>query len=239
MSTPLIGITTFRSLSRNNFPTIGVNEAYVQSVWQAGGTPVLIPLGLPEGRLAELLPRLDAVLFTGGGDVHPARYGEQAHPLVNSVDEDRDRVEIALFQAAYERRMPFLGICRGLQLINVALGGSLYEDLQTQYSKSLQHDYFSVEAPDYLAHPVTLEQNTVLESILQTTNLDVNSLHHQGIRKLAEGVKATAHAPDGVIEAIQVEDYPFGMAVQWHPEWLQAHLAMRALFAEFVKASNR
>ena len=239
MSAPLIGITTFRSLSRNNFPTIGVNEAYVQSVWQAGGTPVLIPLGLPEGELAEALTRLDAILFTGGGDVHPSRYGEQAHPLVNSVDEDRDRVEIALFQAAYQRKMPFLGICRGLQLINVALGGSLYEDLLTQYPDSLQHDYFSVEATDYLAHPVSLEQNNLLASILKTTHLEVNSLHHQGIRRLAEGVKAIAYAPDGVIEAIQVDDYPFGLAVQWHPEWLQAHLAMRALFVEFVRAGNR
>jgi putative glutamine amidotransferase len=236
--TPLIGITTFRSLSRNNFPTIGVNEAYVQAVWQAGGTPVLIPLGLPEERLGEMLTHLDGILFTGGGDVHPERYGEQPHPLVNSVDEDRDRVEITLFHAAYERKIPFLGICRGLQVINVALGGSLYEDLLTQHPNSLKHDRFPAEAPDYLAHPVEVERGTRLANILGANRVDVNSMHHQSIRHLAAGLRAIAHAPDGVIEAIQVEDYPFGVAVQWHPEWLQAHLAMRALFSEFVRATS-
>ena len=239
MVTPLIGITTFRTLSRNNFPTIGVNEAYVQSVHQAGGTPVLIPIGLSEQTLVELLPRLDGIIFTGGGDVHPARYGNQPHPLVNSVDEDRDRVEIALFQAAYDRRMPFLGICRGLQLVNVALGGTLYEDLLAQNPQSIKHDFFSDQAPDYLAHPVTVEQETRLAGILGATRLGVNSLHHQGIRLLAGGLQAIAHAPDGLIEAVQVVDYPFGLAVQWHPEWLQEHLAMRALFSEFVRACSR
>ncbi len=239
MATPLIGITTFRTLSRNNFPTIGVNEAYVQSVSQAGGTPVLIPLGLPETTLVELLPRLDGIIFTGGGDVHPARYGNQPHPLVNSVDEDRDRVEITLFQAAYDRRMPFLGICRGLQLVNIALGGSLYEDLLAQYPQALQHNYFSVQAPDYLAHPVTVEEDTRLAGILGATRLEVNSLHHQGIRQLGSGLQPIAHAPDGLVEAVQVLDYPFGLAVQWHPEWLQEHLAMRALFSEFVRGCSR
>jgi putative glutamine amidotransferase len=237
--TPLIGITTFRTLSRNNFPTIGVNEAYVQSVSQADGTPVLIPLGLPEPTLVELLPRLDGIIFTGGGDVHPARYGNQPHTLVNSVDEDRDRVEIALFRAAYDRRMPFLGICRGLQLVNVALGGSLYEDLLAQNPQSIKHDFFSDQAPDYLAHPVTVEQDTHLAGILGATRLEVNSLHHQGIRHLAGRLQAIAHAPDGLIEAVQVNEYPFGLAVQWHPEWMQAHLAMRAVFNEFVRACSR
>lgn len=239
MVTPLIGITTFRTLSRNNFPTIGVNEAYVQAVSQAGGTPVLIPLGLPEPTLVELMPHLDGIIFTGGGDVHPARYGNQPHPLVNSVDEDRDRVEIALFRAAYDRRMPFLGICRGLQLVNVALGGSLYEDLLAQNPQSIKHDFFSDKPPDYLAHPITVEQDTRLAGILGATSLEVNSLHHQGIRRLAAGLRAIAHAPDGLIEAVQVNDYPFGLAVQWHPEWMQAHLAMRAVFSKFVRACRR
>ncbi len=239
MVTPLIGITTFRTLSRNNFPTIGVNEAYVQAVSQAGGTPVLIPLGLPEPTLVELMPHLDGIIFTGGGDVHPARYGNQPHPLVNSVDEDRDRVEIALFRAAYDRKMPFLGICRGLQLVNVALGGSLYEDLLAQNPQSIKHDFFSDQAPDYLAHPITVEQDTRLAGILGATSLEVNSLHHQGIRRLAAGLRAIAHAPDGLIEAVQVNDYPFGLAVQWHPEWMQAQLSMRAVFSEFVRACRR
>jgi putative glutamine amidotransferase len=155
------------------------------------------------------------------------------------VDEDRDRVEITLFQAAYDRRMPFLGICRGLQLVNIALGGSLYEDLLAQYPQALQHNYFSVQAPDYLAHPVTVEEDTRLAGILGATRLEVNSLHHQGIRQLGSGLQPIAHAPDGLVEAVQVLDYPFGLAVQWHPEWLQEHLAMRALFSEFVRACSR
>ena len=217
---------------------MGVTEAYVQAVLMAGANPVLVPLGLPDDRLQGLLARLDGILFSGGGDIHPQRYGAQPHPLVNTVDEDRDRVEIALVRQAVESEKPFLGICRGLQVVNVALGGSLYEDLLEQHPNSLKHDHFPDEARDFLAHSVSIDKGSQLSDILGAAEMDVNSLHHQGIRLLAPPLRAAAHAPDGVIEAVEALVHPFGLAVQWHPEWLQAHLAMRALFERFVRAAS-
>ncbi len=238
MYTPLIGITTYRGFNRHKHPILSVPETYVQAVALAGGCPVLIPLGLPDDRLAELASRLDGVLFSGGGDVHPARYNSQPHPLVNSVDEDRDRVEINLFQATLSRKTPFLGICRGLQVINVAMGGSLYEDLINQGATSIHHDYFPNKPRHYLAHPVEIDANSRLVQILGSTQVQVNSMHHQGIRKLASGLHPTAWAPDGVIEAVEIPNHPFGLAVQWHPECLQGQPAMRCLFQEFIRAAS-
>jgi putative glutamine amidotransferase len=216
---------------------ISMTEAYTQSVSHAGGCPVLVPLGLPDGQLKDIIGRVDGILFTGGGDIHPALYGSAAHSQVAEVDEDRDRVEIELFREAVANRIPFLGICRGLQVINTALGSTLYEDLLNQRPNTSNHDFFNGYPRDYLAHSVQLTPSSQLPRILSTSSLEVNSLHHQGIRELATGLEATAHAMDGVIEAIEPKDYSFGLAVQWHPEWLQAHIHMRALFQAFVQAT--
>jgi putative glutamine amidotransferase len=237
MTAPLIGITTYRSLSRNNLPLLTSTEAYIQSTINAGGCPLMIPLGLPDEMLTDLVSHLDGILFTGGGDVHPRRYASQPHPRVNSVDEDRDRVEISLIHAALTKQMPIFGICRGLQVINVAMGGSLYEDLLAQGGASLKHDFFPGEARDYVAHTVKIESSSHLRRILGVDEVEVNSMHHQGIRVLAPELRATAWSPDGLIEAVEMTDHPFGLAVQWHPEWLQAQLAMQFLFQEFVQAA--
>jgi putative glutamine amidotransferase len=236
---PVIGITCYRFIHQNGYPYLGINEAYTQSIHNAGGIPVLIPLGLPEENLLTLLPRLDGVLFSGGGDVHPDQYGSQPHPLVDGVDEDRDRVEIFLLHQVLKNRKPFLGICRGLQVINVALGGSLYEDILDQKPNSLRHQLNDEEPRDFLAHEVQIESGSRLAEILQSSQLQVNSLHHQGIRKLADGLLATAFAPDEIIEAFELPDQPFGLAVQWHPEALQAHAPMRRLFQAFIQACQK
>ena len=138
MSSPLIGITTSRIYNRYGFSQIGITEAYIKAVSRTGATPLLIPLGLPDEAYLALLEHLDGVLFTGGGDVQPERYGGQQHPLVREMDPDRDRVEISLVKDCLPARKPFLGICRGLQLINVAMGGSLYEDLKAE----MGYDYW-------------------------------------------------------------------------------------------------
>jgi putative glutamine amidotransferase len=243
MSLPLIGVTTYRFKNQYNAAQSAVNEAYPLALSNAGAIPLLIPLGLPNEALTMLLPRLDGMLFTGGGDVHPARYGSQLHPLVDGVDTDRDRVEIHLLQQAVQRGLPFLGICRGLQMINVALGGSLYEDILDQRPNSMRHQYFPEMARDYLAHPIQVESSSRLAAILWqpslgVNSLAVNSLHHQGIQRLADGLKAVAHAPDGLVEAFEMINYPFGLAVQWHPEALQAHAPMRQVFREFVQSAG-
>ena len=239
MKVPLIGVTTSRSISSRGYSQQGVFESYIRAVSQAGACPILIPLGLPGESLREMLPRLDGVLFSGGGDVHPDRYRSEAHPKVNFVDEDRDRVEIELFHDVVARKMPFFGICRGLQVVNVALGGSLYEDLQDQYPVSLKHDCAPQNPPDFLAHFVEIEDDSLIGTILGVREAEVNSMHHQGIRNLAPAVEATAYAPDGLVEAIEMTNYPFGIGVQWHPEWLLGNLGMRTLFRTFVETIVR
>jgi putative glutamine amidotransferase len=238
MAAPLIGITTDRMVRNSGLLQQGITQAYIEAVFQAGGCPVLIPLGGPDALYAEMAQRLDGVLFTGGGDVHPAAYASQPHPKVTYVDEDRDRVEIVILHFAIERRLPFLGICRGMQVVNVALGGTLFEDIAEQRPDSLKHDYSPGYPRDYLAHPVDIPPGSRLEQVLGLQQVQVNSLHHQAVRRLAGGLTSTASAPDGVIEALELADYPFGLAVQWHPEWLREHLSMRALFRAFIQAGE-
>ncbi|HSO27440.1 MAG TPA: gamma-glutamyl-gamma-aminobutyrate hydrolase family protein [Anaerolineales bacterium] len=238
MAQPIIGLTSGRHTSRDNVRIAGASEAYVQAVLQAGAIPLLIPLGLPAAAVDRLAAQMDGLLFTGGGDVEPSRYQSRPHPLVDSVDSDRDEIEIRLLRQAVERRLPFLGICRGLQVINVALGGSLYEDLLDQCPGALKHQHFDDHPRDYLAHPVQVTPESRLGQVLQQDSLAVNSLHHQGIRQLAPNLTATAWAPDGVIEAVEISALPFGVAVQWHPEWLPGDAGMRRLFAAFVEQAQ-
>jgi putative glutamine amidotransferase len=237
MPKPVIGVTCARISMRNGYPSHGAGQAYVAALAAAGGAPVLVPLGLDDETLENMLRRLDGVLFTGGGDVHPARYGSALIPQVNSIDEERDRIELRLLAEVVQSGKPFFGICRGLQLVNIGLGGTIYEDIAAQHPGSLKHDYFAPEWPrEHLAHPVQVQPASALANLLQTSEAQVNSLHHQGIRRLAPGLMAAACAPDGVIEAIEVPDHPFGLAVQWHPENLQVLAPMRQLFQAFVQA---
>ncbi len=236
MSVPVIGLTTSRVNNSKGFPTLTVMETYTSAVVRAGGAPLMIPLGLPSESLPSVVSRLDGILFTGGGDVRPQVYGSQDHSKVTLIDDDRDRVELDLFHLIHQSGKPFLGICRGIQMINVALGGSLYEDILDQQPGSLNHDR-SHYARNYLAHPVDVVKDSRLENILGARQVEVNSLHHQGVRELAKGVVATACAPDGLVEAFEVPDYSFGLAVQWHPECLQEHQSMRDLFRAFVQAA--
>jgi putative glutamine amidotransferase len=238
MAAPLIGITTDRYSGGLGLTQQGITQAYIESIYQAGGCPVLVPLGGPEEAYAELVKRLDAILFTGGGDVHPAAYASQPHPRVAYVDEDRDRVEISLLSLTIERRLPFLGICRGLQVINVALGGTLFEDIADQRPGSLKHDDSPGYPRNFLAHAVNVKDGSLLAQVMGQQQVQVNSLHHQAVRRLADGLVPTAFAPDGVVEGLELPDYPFGLSVQWHPEWLPEHLCMRALFKAFIQAAE-
>ena len=238
MTTPLIGLTTTRSKNAKGLPQVYLLEAYVQAVAQAGAYPVLIPLGLPKEILTALAARLDGVLFTGGGDVHPRHYAAEGNPRVALVDEDRDRVEFQLLDQVLAEKKPFLGICRGLQVMNIALGGSLYADVAEQRPGALAHNYRESKERTFRAHPVAIEAGSRLADVLGETQAQVNSLHHQAIDRLAPGLRPTAYAPDGIIEAVEFPDQPFGLAVQWHPEWLLDDPAMRALFRAFVQAAG-
>ncbi len=238
MTVPLIGVTTTRVKNKYGYPIVMIPEAYTRSIFEAGGAPVMIPLGLDDEALRKITTNLDGILFTGGGDVHPALYGSNDSPKVDQVDNDRDRIEISLFKDLTQAGVPFLGICRGLQLINVALGGSLYTDIKDQQPAALEHSCFPAHPRDFLAHNVKVEPASRLAQILGQTETQVNSLHHQAIRQLGPGLSISGLAPDGVIEGIELKDYPFGLAVQWHPESLPEMASMRALFRAFVEAAD-
>jgi len=239
MAKVLIGITSSRTQSEYGYPQFSLPETYVRAVLQAGANPVVIPSDLPSDVLVDLVNQIDGLLLSGGGDIEPRHYQTEAHPSLSYIDPDRDRVEFYLLEHLLASEKPFLAICRGIQVLNVALGGTLYVDIPSQLPGALKHDYNPGEIPlDFLAHEVQLEKSSHLAGVVRTKALEVNSTHHQGIRELAADLKAVAHAPDGLIEAVELNDHGFGIGVQWHPERLVAHAPMLALFQAFVRAAE-
>lgn len=180
MTYPVIGVTTMRRENPDGMALTSLAEAHVRALTQDGGVPVLIPSDLDEYAADELLPRLDGVLFSIGGDVDVQFYGAVNHPEVSGVDNERDRLEIYLLRKLIAEGKPFLGICRGLQLVNVGLGGSLYTDIDDQVPGASKHDYYLGWERDHLAHSVEVVPGTHLAGILGKRVLEVNSIHHQG-----------------------------------------------------------
>ncbi len=237
---PIIGLTTNHSKDEYGYPATSLLRAYVSAVITEGGTPVLIPSELPDASRRELFARLDGILFTGGGDIACERFNGVPHPRVNGVDADRDDIEYALLQLAVDEGKPFLGICRGFQLVNVALGGTLFTHIADQVPGAIKHDYFVPDWPrDHLAHPVSVDRGTRLAEILGAAEFPVNSRHHQGADKIAASLKVVAHAPDGLVEGLELPGHPFGLAVQWHPEGLANRPETRRLFNAFVGACSK
>lgn len=240
MTAPTIGVTSnYSPADDGTFGTIQVGESYIQAVIRAGGLPLIIPVGLSGERLQSLIDRLDGILFTGGSDVNPLRFQGQDHPRIYGIDDRRDELEISLVNHAVDTGKPFLGICRGVQVINVALGGSLYTHIADQMTGALRHDYFPNIPRNHLAHGVWIAKDSLLAHILGSRSIEVNSLHHQGINRIAPGLRSVAHAPDQMIEGVELPGHPFGLGVQWHPEWLQEHAQQRELFKAFVEAADK
>ncbi len=239
MPQPIIGITAPRIRDDAGARMTALKEAYSLAIARAGGLPVIIPVGLEDEVLLALFRRLDGVLFSGGGDVDTSRYHGLDHPSVNGVDLDRDRSEVYLVKQVAQGGLPFLGICRGIQMINVALGGTLYSHIADQHPGALKHDYYPDYPRDYVAHEVSIEVGSRLAGILGTAHVSTNSLHHQGIQQPAPGLRVLAHAPDGIVEAVEYEGHPFGLAVQWHPECMPDSPPMQALFRAFVAAASQ
>ncbi len=235
---PLIGITTHQGKDPDGYPTTYLLQAYLQAILQAGGIPLPIPSLLAEGEWEALYPHLDGLLFSGGGDIAVERFGGEAHPRLDGLDPQRDALELNLLRAATSDGKPFLGICRGCQLVNVGLGGSLYTHLPDQLPGALHHSY-PRPMRRALAHEVKIMDGTRLAEIAGQPRLKVNSLHHQGLKGVAPGLRVAALAPDGLVEAIELPDHPFGLAVQWHPEWLMDQSPMRRLFETFVHAARQ
>lgn len=219
-------------------PAHGHRQTYVDAVVAAGGVPLLLPLVDDEEILRALYDRIDGLLLAGGGDVDPRHYGEEPLPELGTVDTQRDAIELPLARWTIEDGKPLLAICRGLQVINVALGGSLYQDIPSQIGREIIHDIsFANQDWTYMAHDFNLEADSKLASILTTDSFPINSLHHQSIKKPAPGLRVVGWAPDGVVEAVESEGSQFIIGVQCHPEALQgqADPRWRPLFSKFVE----
>jgi putative glutamine amidotransferase len=215
-----------------------VGDSYLQAVIKAGGLPVIIPPVLSGQPLRELFARMDGILFTGGGDIDPLLFNGRPHPRVYGIEPTRDTLEIELVRLAAGEGKPFLGICRGIQVVNVALGGTLFTDIADQHTPEIKHDNFPDMPRNHLAHSVRLAEGSRLAQILGSLEVHVNSLHHQGVERVAPGLCSSATAPDQLVEGLELPGHPFGLAVQWHPEWLQEHAAQRALFRALIEAAQ-
>ena len=239
MDQPLIGITcSQKSISHQRTDSF-LHDEYSEAVALAGGLPLLIPVSFPVKDLPTLLSRLDGVLLSGGGDIAPALSGNENDPYSSHISASRDALELKIVEIAVTRDLPLLGICRGCQILNVALGGSLYTDIDAQYPTSIRHSQSAARSPAYLAHEVKIMPDSVLASILKQPTLPVNSRHHQAVRQLAPGFLVTAQASDGLIEAIEFAGKRFCLGVQWHPESLQSSEAQRRIFEVFINTAHK
>lgn len=216
----------------------GVKAPYLESIIEAGGLPVLIPLCDDTELLREIYDSIDGLLIPGGEDVHPKFYHEEPHPKLGETCEIRDTVEIQLIRWAYDDNKPVLGICRGIQVINVALGGSLVQDIPDQSPTTTPH---STQAWDKGAHEILVDQNSKLAAVLGKARITVNSLHHQAVKTLAPKLTQTAKADDGIVEALEAKGRNFFIALQCHPEMLWQKSSDRdwlRLFKAFVEATE-
>ena len=240
---PLIGLTTY-NVTLDRKPPVQINGVlthYNNAVMAAGGLPVMLPINTDKQQLASLLDRLDGLVLVGGGDMDPRHYGQAiAHDTVAGIDAARDEMELYLSCEALARDMPILAICRGHQVLNVAMGGTLWQDIESMMPNGQQHSWFGQNRPrNETPHRVTIAADSKLAQLLGTTDAAVNSIHHQGIDKLADGLVATAFAPDGLIEAFELPSRHFVVAVQWHPEAIVADIpAQRGIFSGFVDAAR-
>lgn len=237
MPKPLIGITTRNGKDSDGHPLTALQHSYINAIVQAGGLPILIPSMLSEEDFTGLYSLLAGILFTGGGDVSLEYFNGSDHPRIGEVDKRRDTTEITLMRAAVNDGKPLLGICRGAQVMNVALGGTLYTHIHDQVKNALDHDYPG-DLRKAIVHPVNVDESTRSAEIFGETLLHVNSLHHQGLKDIAPGLRVAGHAPDGLVEVVEIPDHPFAVAVQWHPEWLTDQPAMQKLFKSFVDAAG-
>ena len=215
-----------------------VLHTYIHSIEQSGGLPLLIPYVKNQDLLKEAITLCDGVLFTGGGDADPALYGEATLPECGKIEPMRDTLDMAALRIAIDQKKPILGICRGIQMINIALGGTLYQDIPSQYQTEIPHS--QTTGLHAYSHSVRIVKDTPLYSLLQENEIPANSFHHQAIKDLGRGLVPMAYAPDGIIEAVYSQELPYLRGYQWHPERLwQIDADNLAIFTEFVKTCRK
>lgn len=239
---PLIGITpsaSVDSMNHGDFYRYCLSRTYVDSVRAAGGVPIVLPTD--DQDIREVLSRLDGLLISGGGDLDPAEYGDATvHEQTYGIDAERDAFEIRAFRFAVEHDLPTLCICRGIQVMAVAQGGSLIQDIPTQIGGHVEHRQHAIgKMRDDVSHTVVIADGNPLIELIGEATLSVNSFHHQAVKEPGQGLEIIARAEDGVIEALWSPSMRFGIGVQWHPEMLAAHLPQHAaLFEAFVESAS-
>jgi putative glutamine amidotransferase len=239
---PLIGITA-RSVRDEVWcpPLTGTRQGYIDAVVEAGGIPLVLPPTADMSVLRGMFDAIDGLVLTGGVDLAPDLYGELPHPRLGEVQADRDAAELPLARWAAHEGKPVFGICRGIQVLNVALGGTLYQDLQTQWPGTLDHEVsVKHECWDHLDHALRLAPDSRLAELLGTTLLEVNTLHHQAVKDPAPELRVVGHASDGVVEAVEGMNGAFLIGVQCHPEtlWQEADPRWRNVFGALVEAAR-
>jgi putative glutamine amidotransferase len=213
----------------------GVHTAYLDSVLSFGGMPIILPLHAPTEEIEKVCEMADGFLIPGGEDIDPRRYNEDPHPMLGGIAEARDELEFQIVRYARNSRKPLLGICRGSQVMNVACGGTLYQDLAAQRPESPKH---KISEWNELSELLTLSAGSKLQAILQCASIAANSLHHQAVKDVAPGLIVSATARDGVIEGIEDPIHPFFVGVQCHPEvlWRETETRWSRVFSRFVEA---
>ena len=233
---PLIGIGSDVQVTAGERDRAFVYTTYVEALRKAGAIPVIVP-PQPENA-ADIVEELDGILLAGGEDCDPAAYGEERHPSVEeTMDPRRQNNDLSLARTARERGIPTLGICLGLQVMNVAAGGTLMQDIHSEVDTDVEH---VSEPEDRARHDVKLENGTRLASIIGGgRDINVNSSHHQAIKGVGRGFRVTAKAPDGIVEGLEDPDHPFYVGVQWHPEDMGGEKSASQLFGAFVEAARK
>jgi putative glutamine amidotransferase len=239
MTKPLILIPT--PVQDPEMRRFAMGKNYIRSLIECGAAPLMLPTALDLQSLREIYDRADGVLFAGGSDIDPLYFGEEKHPETYGIDAERDRAEVALTQWAMQDDKPAFSICRGIQVVNVALGGSLIQDIPSQWQRpiTLEHRGHKIGAArDQVLHEVCVEPNCKLASIIGAGDIGTNSFHHQAVERVADGFVITSRAADGIIESLEAPDKRWFIGVQWHPEEMaEGRPDMMALFQSFVNAS--
>lgn len=234
---PMIGVLPLYDCQKNSYWML---PGYFEGILAAGGIPVMLPLLSAEEDLTMLTDSMDGFLFTGGQDVDPEIYQKTVLEWCKEIYSPRDEMEVRLLKQVITKDKPILGICRGLQLMNSALGGSLFQDISQEMKRDLKVLHLQHHNYEFPIHDVKIERDSLLYKILQEDCIRVNSIHHQGISDLSPQVKASACSEDGLIEAIEIREMTFGLAVQWHPEFLfQKDSHALNLFKALVAASSK